>query len=72
VKPFQEVGPAVMEALTSLLAQGPEGGAAGAAMANRAFSVGPGRHALGTHGGWRTSVAVHGEPVPAAVAKRLR
>lgn len=70
VKTFQEAGAVVVEALTSLLAQDPEAAAEGAMMANRAFSVGTVQHALDTHGSWRTSVTVHGEPVPVVVKKR--
>lgn len=70
VKTFREVGPVVMEALTNLLAQDPEAAAQGAMMANRAFSVGTVQHALDTHGSWRTSVTVRGEPVPVVVVKK--
>ena len=70
VKTLQEVGPAVMEALTSLLARDPEGVAEGAAMANRAFSVGTVQHALDAHRSWRTSVRVHGEVISIEVRKR--
>jgi cytochrome c-type biogenesis protein CcmH/NrfG len=68
-KTFQEVQAVVMEALTSLLAQDPEAVAKGAMMANRAFEVGTVQHALDTQGSWRTSVTVHGEPVPLVVVK---
>jgi hypothetical protein len=71
VKTFAEVGPVVMEALTGLLAQDPDAAAEGAAMANRAFSVGTVKHALDAHRSWRTSVTVHGEPVVIVVRKRL-
>ena len=60
VKTFQEVGPVVMEALTSLLAQDPEAVAEGAMMANRAFEVGTVQHALDTHGSWRRRRAPDG------------
>jgi hypothetical protein len=70
VKTFREVGPVVMEALTNLLAQDPEGAAEGTMMANRAFSVGTVEHALDTYGSWRTSVTVHGEPVTLVVVKK--
>jgi hypothetical protein len=69
VKTFREVQAAVMEALTSLLAQDPEAVAKGAMMANRAFKVGTVQHALDTQGSWRTSVTVHGEPVLLVVVK---
>ena len=70
VKTFREVGPAVMEALTGFLARDPEGVAEGAAMANRAFSVGTVQHALDTHRSWSTSVRVHGEVISIEVRKR--
>jgi cytochrome c-type biogenesis protein CcmH/NrfG len=69
-KTLQEVEAVVMEALTNLLAQDPEAAAEGVMMANRAFEVGTVQHALDTHGSWRTSVRVHGEPVPVVVVKK--
>lgn len=70
VKDLQGVQFAVMEALTSLLAQDPEGASEGTMMANRAFSVGTVQHALDAHGSWRTTVTVHGEPVAVLVTRR--
>ena len=70
VKTFQEARAVVAEAMTSFLAQDPEGAAESAQMANRAFSVGTVQHALDTHGSWRTSLTVHGEPIVVAVVKR--
>lgn len=72
VKSLQEVQFAVMEALTSLLAQDPEGASEGTMMVNRAFTVGTVQHALDAHGRWRTTVTVHGEPVAVVVTRRRR
>lgn len=69
VKTFQEAGAVVVENVTNLLAQDPEGAAEGAMMANRAFSAGTVQHALDTHGSWRTSITVHGKSVPVVVVK---
>jgi hypothetical protein len=49
VKTFQEAGAVVVEAVTNLLAEDPEGAAEGAMMANLAFSEGTVQHALDTH-----------------------
>jgi hypothetical protein len=70
VKTFEQVGPLVMEALTSLLEQDPEAVAQGATMANQAFTSGAARHSLAAHGSWRMSVTVHGEPVSVVVVRR--
>jgi hypothetical protein len=64
---LQEVQSVVMEGVTNLLAQDPEGAAEGAMMANRAFSVGTVQHTLNTRGSWRTSVTVHGKSIPVVV-----
>jgi hypothetical protein len=69
VKTYQEVGPVVMEALTSFLAQDPEAVARDAMVANHMFTEGAVRHALDAHGSWRMSVTVHGEAVPIVVVK---
>jgi hypothetical protein len=70
VKTFPEVGPVVMEALTSFLAQDPEAVARDAMMANSAFTNGAVRHSLDAHGQWRMDVTVHGEPVAIVIRKR--
>lgn len=70
VKTFSGVGPVVMEALTSLLAEDPDGAAGGAMTANRAFYAEAVQHELGTRRTWRTIVSVHGEEVPVVVNKR--
>lgn len=66
---MQEVGYVVMNAVTSLLAEDPEGAAAGVMAANRAWSEGAIRHALATHGSWRTIVTINGEAIPVVVVK---
>lgn len=67
---MQEVQSVVMEALTNLLAQDPEGAAVGNMTANHAFSAGAVQHELVAHGSWRMSVTVHGESVPVVVVRK--
>jgi hypothetical protein len=69
VKTFQEVGPVIMEAVTNLLALDPEGAADDAMTAKRAWSAGEVRHAVDTHGSWRTRVTVRGEPIQIVVVR---
>jgi len=70
VRTFQEAGAFVVEHVTGLLAQDPEGAAESVMNANRAFSGGLVQHAVDTDGIWRMSVTVHGEAVPVVVRKR--
>lgn len=70
VKSLRKVQFVVMEALTNLLAEDPEAASMGAMMANQAFSVGTVQHALEARGNWRTTLTVHGEPVPVVITKR--
>jgi hypothetical protein len=70
VKKFREVGPVVMEALTSLLAQDPEAVARDAMVANHMFTEGAVERAVETHGSWHMSVTVHGEPIRVVVVKK--
>jgi hypothetical protein len=70
VKTFRDVGPVVMEALTALLAQDPEGVSRDVMVANHMFTSGAVEHAVNAHGSWHMSATVHGEPVRVVVRKR--
>ena len=70
VRTFQEAGAFVVEHVTGLLAQDPEGAAEGVMRANREFSGGFVQQAVEADGIWRMSLTVHDEPVRVEVRKR--
>jgi hypothetical protein len=69
VRTFREIGPVVMEALTTLLAQDPEAVARDAMVANHMFTSGAVERAVNAHGSWHMSATVHGEPIRVEVVK---
>jgi hypothetical protein len=70
VKAFREVGPVVMDALTTLLAQDPEAVSRDVMVANHMFTSGAVERAVTAHGSWHMSATAHGEPIRVVVVKK--
>ena len=70
VKKIRDARSAVIDAITTMLAQDPDSIAGGAMMANQAWESGAVEHSLTAHGEWSATLTFHGEPLLVAVKRK--